>query len=547
MIYEIEFKMIEIKDITKIQKREVKKEVEYGTEVEFLTDIASEYCKKTMEQVRKKMGEGCLIDYLGSQDRIGNYIFEVYNNDVKYIIIFQQDTYECSIQFTVKIGYVEHEMVLQMNDVKNMVDEYDFFLEKLKIYIKNAMIRDWKKCVWIRDNQSTELSSKVYSNIYMAENELRSFVSKVMIENLGIDWYDRPEFYKLNACINENSANIRRNVPNFNNIDVTLYTATLETLIHTIKADIYSDTMIGEKEKQRIIKKKIFETTQLDRMQAMLDYLKNSYVKEYNIWENLFAPLISDLQQWDLLLNVFILNRNHVAHNKLLDYASKERMIQDTGKFRDIIKEAMINFDQQNQSEEVEETLQAIAQQKEYEKQAELEIIESESGIRIREKNEILKLFQSTIDEIYTDAISEMYFDQQIEISNVELLKDTNEEQLLFTICGSKQLSIYGIAEIDDTEGASSILQIQSYEDDSEVADEKIIYINGAAEYCKEQCNYMASIEDRYEDDCKEIVKEVIGEFISKEREEKEILMYEEENQGKEDWIADASDILEGY
>lgn len=91
--------------------------------------------------------------------------------------------------------------------------------------------------------QSLMLSREVYAEIYMAENELRAFISKVMIEHFGIDWNDRPEFYKLNASIKENSANIRRNVPSFDNIDINLYTVTLETLMETVKADIYSDTL----------------------------------------------------------------------------------------------------------------------------------------------------------------------------------------------------------------------------------------------------------------------------------------------------------------
>ncbi|MEI3438339.1 MAG: hypothetical protein V8Q83_09235 [Blautia sp.] len=56
----------------------------------------------------------------------------------------------------------------------------------------------------------------------------------------------------------------------------------------------------------------------------------------------------------------FIDNRNHVAHNKLLDYSSKETMIRDTDEFRKMIKEADIKFDTENCSEEIEETLQAI-------------------------------------------------------------------------------------------------------------------------------------------------------------------------------------------
>ena len=64
-----------------------------------------------------------------------------------------------------------------------------------------------------------------------------------MIEHFGIEWHDRPEFYKLKASIEENGVIIKRNVPNFNNIDINLYTVTLEKLMDTVKADIYSDVI----------------------------------------------------------------------------------------------------------------------------------------------------------------------------------------------------------------------------------------------------------------------------------------------------------------
>lgn len=60
----------------------------------------------------------------------------------------------------------------------------------------------------------------------------------------------RPKFYKLKASIEENAVIIKRNVPNFNNIDVNLYTVTLEKLMDTVKADIYSDAMLDSPEMQ---------------------------------------------------------------------------------------------------------------------------------------------------------------------------------------------------------------------------------------------------------------------------------------------------------
>ena len=69
-------------------------------------------------------------------------------------------------------------------------------------------------------------------------------------------------------------------------------------------------------------------------------------------------------------------------------------MLYDTHAFRGYIKEAVRKFDSENRSEEVEETLQAIEDQKEYEREAHLEIVQSEAGISIRDRKKILALFR---------------------------------------------------------------------------------------------------------------------------------------------------------
>lgn len=459
------------------------------------------------------------------------------------------DTYEWNRQFTVKIGYSQIRIGMPVPQMRERIEGYDHFLEKLKIGIKNALIRDWYKCVWIKDNQSLELSKEVYSDIYMAENELRAFISRIMIEHFGIEWHDRPEFYKLKASIEENAIIIKRNVPNFNNIDVNLYTVTLEKLMDTIKADIYSDVMLDSPEMQKLIKERIFATTHLDKMQSALEFLKNRYVKKYNIWERFFKPLIANSVRWEELLTSFIANRNHVAHNKLLDYMSKETMLSDTREFRRFIREAVVKFDEENCSEEVEETLQAIADQREYEREAQLEIIESESGVKIRDKGEILKLFQDTVDDIYTDAVNKIYFDEGLEIVGECNVQDDTDEQLLFTIEGreNKKLEIFVIVDIDDSEGAASAMQIRVYNTDENTINGNIGYMNGEAEYNSEQTSYMPVVMDSYDDSCVEVIKSATDDFLEKQREDEEIIFYEEKRMAEEDWSAEEAEALEGH
>lgn len=548
MDYEIEFKMIEIKDISKIQKRERVKDSALGTETTQISNITDEYCKLVMNQVGLLMDLGNQIKYIGCTDRIGNFEFRIAHDTIEYVVIFQQDTYEWNTQLTIKIGYAQSRNGLPAVSMKEKLDGYDYFLERIKLSIKNVVIRDWYKCVWISDMQSLVLSREVYAEIYMAENELRAFISKVMIEHFGIDWNDRPEFYKLNASIKENSANIRRNVPSFDNIDINLYTVTLETLMETVKADIYSDTLPEASEIQRTIKEKVFATTHLDKMQSALAYLKNRYVKKYNIWERYFLPLVSEPEIWEKAITSFIENRNHVTHNKLLDYAAKEIMLDDTRNFRKYIQEAVTKFDKEIVSEEVEETIQAIIDQRDYERESLLEIIESETGVKIRNKNEIVNMFQNTIDDIYSDMVNRLYFDDEYETGEENNLQIVSGDQLLFVINskGTRKLEIYGFIEVDDSEGASSTLQIKVFGLDKMIANEQIDYVNGAAEYDTEQANYMPVIKDEYNDENMKAIKKAIENFLADGSEEEEILRYNMKRKSEEDWKADVADMLEG-
>ncbi len=544
MGYEIEFKLIDIKDINRIQRVEEVEDSPFGKmmKVECKQDIADEYCMGIMQCAIDATNVECESKYIGCTDRIGHYEFEITKDDVKYAVILQQDTYEWNIQLTVQIGYKTSA------DKEKLQNEYDTFLEKIKLCIKNSMVGDWYKCVWITDTQSLWLAKEVYSEIYMAENELRAFVSKVMIENFGAEWYDKPEFSKMSASIELNANNVKRNVPNFANIDINLYTITLEGLMATVKSDVYSDSMASDAEVQKEIKRKIFSTTQLDKMQAALDFLRTKYTKKYNIWDKFFLPFIDEPVAFQKALTVFIANRNHVAHNKLLDLSAKNKMSSDTQKFREYVNKAVIKFDKANLSMEVEETLQAIEEQHVYEREAYLEIVESESGVRIRNKDEILEEFYEVIDNVFRGVYEKLYFSEIMDIGEESELQDIDDEQLLFKISHGQNilLAVYGIVDIDDSEGATSSLKITVIgKDDENVAEKYIEYTNGQAEYDAEQTCYMPVVRDSLDTGNIGNISEDVEYYLNRIIAEYETNGYSEGVRAAEDWKVDVAAALE--
>lgn len=61
-------------------------------------------------------------------------------------------------------------------------------LEQLKIAIKDRLIRDWNRCIWMTDEQSETLCTMIYPIVFETENEMRALVNKVLIHYIGVDW-----------------------------------------------------------------------------------------------------------------------------------------------------------------------------------------------------------------------------------------------------------------------------------------------------------------------------------------------------------------------
>ena len=124
-------------------------------------------------------------------------------------------------------------------------------------------------------------------------------------------------------------------------------------------------------------------------------------------------------------------------------------------------------------------------------------------------------------------------------------MQNIASDQLLLVIrnkCG-KRLEIYGVLDIDDSEGAESTLEVKMFDGDENISNVTIEYTNGEAQYYSEQTFYMPVVQDQYDDGGAETIKEIIGEFLS--REEDEVADYLARKQAEEDWNADASDTLE--
>lgn len=256
--------------------------------------------------------------------------FQVYMNSKKEINYYKDK----GLFFINKIDYRGEKYSLlydyEMIDNENIVilfhlyreeknnDNYDEFLEKLKIDISDFWVDKIKTtednseiCFWLEDKQSQELSYKSYPIINKIENKLRFFIDKVMICNRGLSWN---KIFKKEKSIVKNYENrisgYKKDIDSFNNIN---------NFLLSIDALKLTEIMYYEKEN---IWEKCFKN--------LFEYEWQDYCIKSNFKD-----------EWEELCKY----RNHIAHNKFIDYKSYNQIIYLSDKIEIEIDEAEKEFD----------------------------------------------------------------------------------------------------------------------------------------------------------------------------------------------------------
>lgn len=377
----IEMLFIEINDIAKLYRniRCISSEFDCP---EIQSDyLGKKYCKKIISKVCESFKETTSISYEGCTERIANEIYKLIIGKRSYKVIFTIDTYTIdaqdnheSVKTRMKVGI----------DETNTIDYYDCVLEKLKICLKDIIIRDWRKCIWVTDKQSETLCSELYPMFFKIENDLRAFVNKVLLYNGGVDFIEK----------NKNlTKDFKRISPRFSKVDCDFISMTLGEIIEIMKK-----------------KKDIFKV-----------YL--DVIVEYKPIEN------------------FNKNRNHIAHNKLLDKASARKIKRNALKVGRMISNANNAFEKSVPSDEVNMTIDA---QEEAQRESKVEEdwdknyiryrTEEYTGVGILTVDGIRNKFNEKLDSLYTEICDEYYFSPLFSITEGCERDVDKQEQILFSV-----------------------------------------------------------------------------------------------------------------
>ncbi len=484
----IEFMCNNITNLELIYHIENVMDEDYGEEVRKIDYVGTSYSQDVIEALKNSVGEIKKIEYRGQVDRIAKEHFDIYTDNEKYTIKFTFDTYNNKEQTKVTVS-IE-------TDDKN----YDVVLEKIKIQIKDILIKNWKVCTWILDEQSEYLSIDLYGKIYAVENKIRAFVNNVLTAKLGASWINCIGFEKIVESYNKNKADFKRGVPEFSNINDILLSITIETLAWIIfKAQIYEKNIPINEKQNELLHSKLLK----GNPNALFDYISNLRVIKLNVWDDIFKNYFPS-DDFKAIISDFIKDRNHIAHNKLLTFSARSTMLKNIKKVDDQLNEAIESFTNNMPSDELCLTWQVEEEQHILEEEHWAEIIEYDTGVEIRTADQIFDLFDDMLHEIYTSIDDNEYFNQSVEITPIYEIENCDKEQLLFTIKSNIDetfnVSVYITLSIIDGMGTESFLFLKTKTaDNSVVLDYKLNYYNGDVSYDSEQGCYIANTDSYFD------------------------------------------------
>lgn len=485
----IEFMFNGIRDNNLLYLEEEKYDQKWGDNISEMHYLGTDYCRSIVLQLKSHFPEIKEYCYNGQTIRIAHEEYEIESLEGKYSLSFTIDTFEKKTQ---------SQLLINLFSLSN-TGKYDAFLEKFKIFIKEILLKDWKMCTWIIDEQSEYLGMELYPLIFKTENKMRAFINKVLTYKLGVKWMELIGLEDIIKGYNRSNVDFKREVPEFNNINDFLICSTAESLA------------------QLMLKSKIFETSfaiseaeSVNLHKMLADKKTNSIFNELiklrkvkvDIWKDVFEKYFdSNIEK---SITNFIKNRNHVAHNKLLTMASFEKMKKNILEVEVTFDKANVLFLEEEPSDELYETWNAEHEDILDEKIYIHDRIMNETGINILFCEGIFELFEDKIQELYTAIEDAEYFSYEVAVGSLNRIQDKPIKQTLFSVesnvDNSFNFDVCILLDITEGMGEDSYMYLWIEKSDmTKMFETKVIYHNGEAHENTMECYYIADSESYFE------------------------------------------------
>ena len=402
-----------------------------------------------------------------------------------YLIDFHSGEYIWRIGVEFSTYEKNYELMVSIQSENYIISTENEYLEQLKRIVKNFIKTKHKKIFWLYDSESEFLATDLYPKVFTVENLARKFITLVMNRKFGIHWWKLVSL-KIQEKHKSRFGGYKAIIDNFKDVD--------ERLMSIDTGDLH-DILSNKVMKWESSEENIMELTQPNlHSENLAKILQRQQVVYSDWWQTIFSPLLPESFLSEF--KEFELNRNHIAHNKLIDKAAYKRILHSIDVVQKALDCGLEKMSLELKSKEVLKEEEFELLQEVLMSERTLELKEIESGVIIRNSNQILALFNDELSRLY-ESIEEFFrFSEYLNFSDYTELKNCNSNSVVFEIQNKIDgyvISFEANTEINDYEGTQSFLYLEYKKDGSPSLEEigRVSYTNGEVEFNEFQCNYM--------------------------------------------------------
>ena len=404
-----------------------------------------------------------------------------------YVIDFHSEEYIWEIRVEFSTYEKNYELMVSIQSENYIVSLENEYLERLNKIVKKFIKTKHKKIFWLYDSESEFLASDLYPRIFKVENLARKFITMVMNRKFGIHWWKLVS-PKIQEKHKSRLSGYKAIVGNFKDVDERLMSIDTGDLVDILSNKVMK--WVPSEENINKLSKNNLHSENLYKIMQRQEFEKNDW------WKMIFSAFLPE--NFRKAFGEFEANRNHIAHNKLIDRSAYKNILHSI----DVVQEALLCGIQKMSSEFKSEERKEV--EVEYELLEEelslseiiLELKESESGVLTRNSNQILALFNDELSRLY-DSIEESFrFSEYLNFSDYTEIENCNSNSVVFEIQNKIDgyiISFEANTDINDYEGSQSFLYLEYKKDGSSSLEEigSVSYNYGEVEFNEFQGNYM--------------------------------------------------------
>lgn len=402
-----------------------------------------------------------------------------------YLIDFHSGEYIWRIGVEYSSYEKNYELMVSIQSENYIISTENEYLERLKRIVKNFIKIKHKKIFWLYDSESEFLATDLYPKVFTVENLARKFITLVMNRKFGIHWWKLVSL-KIQEKHKSRFGGYKAIIDNFKDVD--------ERLMSIDTGDLH-DILSNKVMKWESSEENIMELTQPNlHSENLAKILQRQQVVYSDWWQTIFSPLLPESFLSEF--KDFELNRNHIAHNKLIDKAAYKSILHSIDVVQKALDCGLEKMSLELKSKEVLKEEEFELLQEVLMSERNLELKEIESGVIIRNSNQILALFNDELSRLYESIEESFRFSEYLNFSDYTELENCNSNSVVFEIQNKIDgyvISFEANTDINDSEGSQSFLYLEYKKDGSPSLEEigSVSYNYGKVEFNEFQGNYM--------------------------------------------------------